>query len=616
MALMFPDDVEQFKTEGEKQFYRFLQTAVKPDAKHIAWYTPDIDGKEPDFLLFSQDVGIVVFEVKDWHINQIRAADSHNFTLQVGNKIEKRKNPLKQAREYLYDLMDRIKKDGRLLSNDPAFLDKPKIPLGAGVVFPNINKLDYAKNGFDRVIGTDLAFFWDDLHPESDICRGTSGNCFIQTLQAKLPAKFNFNLKDREIDHLKQLIFPTVKIDLPERNPAAGYAQRVSRLKSLDHHQEVLARKFDGGHRIIVGPSGSGKTLILVHKAAFLKKYDPNIKNILFVCYNITLANYIKRLLSNKQVPLGEGGVTVKHFFELCSEIIGQDLAFEQEEPEYYDIIVQEAHEKAESCGMSYDAVLVDEGQDLTDDMYRILVTLLNKKTDNLTISLDENQDIYKRRAAWSDLGIQARGRKHTISNVYRNTREIVTFANRFMTSGTPEKDRNNTKKQKDLFPGYSDFTGPKPEIRHFDDFNEIVDYVGSKTKEIAETDGCPYSEIAVLYAMKNPGNRLKTSLPEMLESAMAANGILSRWVSENYRSKKTHDITTNSVTISSIHSVKGLDYAAVFLLGIDFLEAHSWTMEQIEKLIYVAITRARYQLFIPHMVENQFIAKLRSCCL
>ncbi len=110
MALMIPEDVEQFTTEGEKQFYRFLQTAVRPDSKHIAWYTPDIDGKEPDFLLFSRDAGIVVFEVKDWHINQIRAADPHNFTLQVGDKIEKRKNPLQQAREYLYDVMDRIKK--------------------------------------------------------------------------------------------------------------------------------------------------------------------------------------------------------------------------------------------------------------------------------------------------------------------------------------------------------------------------------------------------------------------------------------------------------------------------------------------------------------------------
>ena len=213
------------------------------------------------------------------------------------------------------------------------------------------------------------------------------------------------------------------------------YPKRINRLESLDHHQEVLARKFDGGHRIINGPSGSGKTLILVHKAAFLKKYNPDIKNILFVCYNITLTNYIKRLLSNKNVPLGNDGVTVKHFFELCSEIIGQDLEYEKEEADYYDIIVQEAFEKAKNCGKKYDAILVDEGQDLSDDMYRVLVALLNKKTNNLTISLDENQNIYKRRASWKDLGIQARGRIHSISCVYRNTREITSFANKFIKS-------------------------------------------------------------------------------------------------------------------------------------------------------------------------------------
>jgi superfamily I DNA/RNA helicase len=58
---------------------------------------------------------------------------------------------------------------------------------------------------------------------------------------------------------------------------------------------------------------------------------------------------------------------------------------------------------------------------------------------------------------------------------------------------------------------------------------------------------------------------------------------------------------------------VKGLDYSVVFLLGLDFLEPKNWSEEQIEKLIYVAITRARYQLFIPYIVENQFIAKLKA---
>jgi superfamily I DNA/RNA helicase len=246
--------------------------------------------------------------------------------------------------------------------------------------------------------------------------------------------------------------------------------------------------------------------------------------------------------------------------------------------------------------------------------MYRVLVALLNKKTNNLTISLDENQNIYKRRTSWKDLGIEARGRIHSISCVYRNTRQITSFAKRFIQSVESDKDQSGKGKQKDLFPEFFDFSGPKPEICQFKSFDEIVEYAVTKTKEIVETDQCPYSEIAVLYAMKNPGKNLKTPLPEMIESAMESKGILSRWVSENYRSKKTHDITINSVTISTIHSVKGLDYSAVFLLGLDFLEPQNWSVEQIERLIYVAITRARYQLFIPYKVENQFISKLRSC--
>ena len=47
----------------------------------------------------------------------------------------------------------------------------------------------------------------------------------------------------------------------------------------------------------IMGPSGCGKTLILVHKAAFLLRYNPSIRRILLVCYNITLVSYNGKLL-------------------------------------------------------------------------------------------------------------------------------------------------------------------------------------------------------------------------------------------------------------------------------------------------------------------------------
>jgi superfamily I DNA/RNA helicase len=112
---------------------------------------------------------------------------------------------------------------------------------------------------------------------------------------------------------------------------------------------------------------------------------------------------------------------------------------------------------------------------------------------------------------------------------------------------------------------------------------------------------------------MQYPGKDLKDPLPCMVEKALNSTGILNTWVSEDYQSKKTYDITTNNVTISTIHSVKGLDYSTVFLLGLDFLEPRKWSEDQLDRLAYVAITRARYQLFVPYINQSALVKKLRA---
>lgn len=79
MSTMIPTNVESFTTEGEKQSYRFLETVAKPDAQYLCWYLPDIRGKEPDFILFSNKFGLIILEVKDWNLNQIREANPRFF---------------------------------------------------------------------------------------------------------------------------------------------------------------------------------------------------------------------------------------------------------------------------------------------------------------------------------------------------------------------------------------------------------------------------------------------------------------------------------------------------------------------------------------------------------
>lgn len=611
MATMIPSDIEIFTTEGEKIFHRFLHAVAKPDQKYLCWYLPDINGREPDFLLYSEDVGLIIFEVKDWRLDQIVSADSQFFTLSIAGKAEKRQNPLHQARDYFHWVMDKIKEDAVLISKEPYAHGNVKIPVNCGIVFPNINKYEYAQKGLGKIIPTEMIFFWDDLHPQSPLCSDLTGHCFLEVMKRMFSPRFEFRITGRELEHLKQLIFPVVRIDLPLRSAATQQIVNAQRLKLLDHHQESIARQYDCGHRIITGPSGSGKTLILIHRAVLLKLYNPAINNILFVCYNITLVNYIRRLLSDKQVPLGKNGVEVVHFFQLCSMITGEKIAYEKEDQDYYRLVIQEALDKAPAHPMKYDAILVDEGQDFSDDMFRIVMALLNPKTNHLAIALDDNQNIYDRRRSWKDLGIQARGRIHRVSWIYRNTQEITALANTLEDKHASSSTSSDQQTQ--LFPEtFESSHGPDPEIKQFADYKEIVTWTTDRINHLQNNEGYPLSEIAIIYTMKFPDDRSDVNLPRLMMGALEKKGIIHQWISEDYRSKKSYDVTTNSVSISTIHSVKGFDYACVFLLGLDWMEGGKrWTEEQIRKLAYVAVTRARERLFIPYCEKNEIINKL-----
>ena len=43
-ATKVPNDVEGFQTEGERVFFRFLQSVDTPDSCSVAWYLPGTNG--------------------------------------------------------------------------------------------------------------------------------------------------------------------------------------------------------------------------------------------------------------------------------------------------------------------------------------------------------------------------------------------------------------------------------------------------------------------------------------------------------------------------------------------------------------------------------------------
>jgi superfamily I DNA and RNA helicase len=124
----------------------------------------------------------------------------------------------------------------------------------------------------------------------------------------------------------------------------------------------------------------------------------------------------------------------------------------------------------------------------------------------------------------------------------------------------------------------------------------EIIESFADWIQKWVDAHGCTCSDIAILYIVKSIGVDPAEYIPLRRVEALEKRGILNNWVSQDYRSKKSYDITTRSVTISTIYSAKGLNYSCVLLMGLDFYGPEMIVSKGIKNLAYVGIT-ARYRL-------------------
>jgi len=258
-----------------------------------------------------------------------------------------------------------------------------------------------------------------------------------------------------------------------------------------------------------------------------------------------------------------------------------------------------------------FDAILVDEGQDFDDLMLRVVLALL-KPGGDFVLSMDSYQDLYRRRPSWKSVGIKAGGRTHYLKKVYRNTKAIFDFTQRFIG----EEPKGNT--QLALLPEGISFHGAPPEIRKFEDIRALEGFLIKDLKERVQGGEYKRSETGIIYDDKVYGpdrfsydNR---ALPMRLLRSLEEAGIPSTWVSQDVRSKEMYDVTTDRVSLISIHSSKGLDFDLVYLVGLDHIQATDETRSNLVSLVYVAMTRAKYRLVIPYVAETELIKRIKGC--
>jgi hypothetical protein len=616
MAKMIPEEIEglQGTTRGEQDLFRFLREAARPHEAFTCWYKPSLghSGDGPDFLLYGKDLGLLVLEVRDWALQQITAMTPQKFSIRISGKDRKTENPDRLAKAHLYTITERLKGISRL-NDDQKDRERPlEIPIGRMVVFPNIQRQAYCQKGFQWLIPLERTLFRDDLDPAGEVFGDSSGNMFRERISESLPFRFMGVNQDRG-ELLTDILGPFAGIELPHRH-GEGKDRFQKEVRRLDEPQATLAMQLGRGHQIIKGPPGSGKTLVLIHRCGYIYKYHPRAGRILFVCYNIALVSYIKQLLREKGIRTGEPGVQVFHFFELCSNILKETVHFENEEFEYYNRVIDEAL-KTISEGQKdvkpFDAIFIDEAQDFNGEMLSIIMAL-HKPGGDLVIALDSFQDLYKRKRSWKSLGIRASGRTRTLKRIYRNTEEIKEFSQRFIGE---KQDQN---RQLALLPKALVLHGDVPFLCQFPNHDTIEAFLANDIKEQVEKGDYKRSEIAIIYDDKIYASKRFTydnrALPMGVLKKLEGAGIPTNWVSQDVRTKEIFDVTTDKVSLISIHSSKGLDFDLVYLIGVDHISLSGAIRKDLITLVYVAMTRAKYRLVIPYVRESALIRRMKDC--
>jgi len=434
-----------------------------------------------------------------------------------------------------------------------------------------------------------------------------------------VPFRLKKPLTKEEINAIRYHLFPEVRISAEFKQPLPYQDQLLLSLhdiKTMDLHQENLAKQIGDKNRLIRGVAGSGKTIILASRAKILAKEHPDWK-ILVLCYNISLANALEQMIIqmlNEPEDLfdfdftTESGLIQKSTKNILVRNFHSWLKYELNIREQDIPYIIEKLEKKEAILPTYDAVLIDEGQDFEADWLKLVSLLINEETQSLLIVEDRAQKIYKRKRSYlMDTGLNFQGRSKILSINYRNTAQIVRFAWDFYKSKSMFKNKVVSRELEGeiIAPQSTKRKGPPPMLIKAPSFKEEMLLVASKIKELHDTKKVLFHEVLILYRVKRTH---ELPVIDIIKWALEKEKLPFYWITENDETKRSFDKEDGKIKISTIDSSKGLDFQAVFIVNVDSMPFPLEEDKEREvSLLYIGMTRAKKYLCLSYSGESEF---------
>lgn len=264
-------------------------------------------------------------------------------------------------------------------------------------------------------------------------------------------------------------------------------------------------------------------------------------------------------------------------------------LAYEEELRERkihdFDDVILRAEASLRSQPITeYGGVIIDEAQDLTCAMVRMLYLLVGDKPDGLTLIGDGQQTIYPGGFSLTEAGVSIAGRGVVMSTNYRNTKEIVDFA-AALVDGDEFTDIEGDIRGRDAFHDVPR-SGPEPISQRF------ADRATHDKQLIAYFAGleCPPGDVGVL-CLTNQGVR---DAIRALSSAGVPVLELTKYAGK----------PVDAVKVGTIKRAKGLEFKHVLLPRVppsllDSVDRDDETATIHRRELYVGMTRARDGLWV-----------------
>ena len=590
------EQIKQFKqplTDGEWHLLQFLDTRLRKDevfqgddlTNYNGWLIfiqPYLNGSRPDVVIFNPLVGVQIFEVKDWNLDnysfEIKKDDEKSykaFCVSDSRGTYQKKSPIKQIEYY------KEKIASQLIPQIGEEFDKNRQQFGLVKTTLYFHKSTTAEAqrlfqaSSSRIIGYDAL----------------SGN----NLRNVVPDSYLSQSHYWREDWNKELLFwfnpPFHAI---EPNPLA-----------LIGDQKKLAEPQPGRHRVR-GVAGSGKTQVLAYRAAKLASQGYRV---LVLTFNLTLWHLVHDMVNKSPFAFYWRNLDITYFHGFCKDIFNEfnevwprkscdaESLFREVVPNKVIEIIS-ANEYRQ-----YDAILIDEGQDFCVEWYRMLCHFLTSR-DEFVVVCDKKQNIYARELRWLDKRVGERteegksqvdkfGKWIDLKKIIRLPARIAELSIKFSTEFDLYRDKD------------MDINVEKPDL-----FNQFEDHVVwwnvenydwlCKVKKAFEliknqaTHKHPSDTVILL-----PDRYVGLRCVHYFESKKK---VLVNHVFEDaddkihHKYKKAFWMGDSRLKMSTIHSFKGWEVQNVIVVIPSFIRGDERVNDNV---IYTAITRPKENLIV-----------------